>query len=53
MRELPPDTHHSPEKTLKECFEAAPPAPVAAQTFFGFRNLIYLELAKGFEPLTL
>ncbi len=43
-----------PENTLMECVRTvAPLARTSAQTFRCFRKTVFLELAKGFEPLTL
>jgi hypothetical protein len=52
MRELPPDTYTRRKNKLKECFQTAPPARVAAKTSL-FPESVYLELAKGIEPPTL
>ena len=43
-----------PENTLMECVRTfALLARTSAQTFHCFRKTVFLELAKGFEPLTL
>ena len=48
------DTRDPPENTLMECVKTlAPLARTSAQTFHCFRKTVFLELAKGFEPLTL
>ena len=54
MQEFSLDTCDLPENTLMECVRTlAPLAPTPAQTFRSFRKTVFLELAKGFEPLTL
>jgi hypothetical protein len=54
MQEFALDTCDLPENTLMECVRTiAPLARTSAQTFHCFRNTVFLELAKGFEPLTL
>jgi hypothetical protein len=53
MRELPPDNDTRRKNKLKECFTIVPPSARRRADLFCFRNLIFLELAKGIEPPTL
>ena len=54
MQEFSLDTCDPPENALMECGKTlAPLAFTSAQTFRCFRKTVFLELAKGFEPLTL
>jgi len=54
MQEFSLDTRDPPKNTLMECVRTlAPLARTSAKTFHCFRKTVFLELAKGFEPLTL
>ncbi len=53
MQEFALDTCDLPENTLMECVRTLAPLARTAQTFHCFRKTVFLELAKGFEPLTL
>ena len=53
MRELPPDNYTRRKITLMECLKSCAASARRRANLFCFRNLIFLELAKGIEPPTL